>query len=382
MTKLATALAMFALAGCSAATLETSGQADTKDDGAMVEKIRNGTRTPTVVPLEDNELLAIGWLFRADWGSADTRFCTGTVVAPRVVVTASHCTDGLRANQIGFGVGLEPAAPEAVFQVAEFFEHPSRDAAILILNQDVSDLVPQLMPIAANRTDPSSLVGQRVEAAGYGETYDASRTGRWFASLLLNRVDATFVHVDGQGQRGICFGDSGGPVLDHTLNGVPVVLGVESSGDADCLGQDQLTRLDAIADWIADVTGGIPAPGEVAAQPEEAVDPCGGLTYEGACDGDVAQWCGEEEVRTRDCATNGQTCGWAGDAMGYYCVDRPEPEPEPEPEPDCPGLGYEGACQGDLAVWCQGDVRREVDCSDSGRTCDWAGDNLGFYCVR
>ena len=371
MNKLAFALAT-TLVACANVTPEPPTEAvDTKSPSGTFEKIRNGTRTPTVVPLEANEQLAIGWLFRPDWGSADTRFCTGTIVAPRVVVTASHCTDGLRANQIGFGVGLEPDAPKAVFAVTEFFEHPTRDAAILLLAEDVNDRVPELIPIAANRADPSGLVGERVEAAGYGETYSA-RTGRWFAGLRLYRVDGISVHVDGEGQRGICFGDSGGPVLNHTLNGVPVVLGVESNGDGNCLGRDQLTRLDAIADWIEQVTGGIPAPGEVS--PVETG--CGDLTYEGACDGDQASWCAEGEVRTHNCAVADQTCGWAGDTLGYYCVDRPEPEPE------CPGLGYDGECQGDLAVWCQGDVRREVDCSTSGRSCGWAGASMGYYCIQ
>jgi hypothetical protein len=50
-------------------------------------------------------------------------------------------------------------------------------------------------------------------------------------------------------------------------------------------------------------------------------DPCAGLGWEGRCDGDNAVWCEDGELRTRYCADCDQVCGWV-EAMGaYYCID-------------------------------------------------------------
>ncbi len=48
-------------------------------------------------------------------------------------------------------------------------------------------------------------------------------------------------------------------------------------------------------------------------------DPCGGITWEGECDGDVAVWCEDDEVFERDCADDGLSCGLT-DEYGYWCV--------------------------------------------------------------
>lgn len=48
-------------------------------------------------------------------------------------------------------------------------------------------------------------------------------------------------------------------------------------------------------------------------------DPCGGVTYEGYCDGDVAVWCEEEAIQRYDCGNDGYGCGFTED-YGYWCV--------------------------------------------------------------
>lgn len=41
---------------------------------------------------------------------------------------------------------------------------------------------------------------------------------------------------------------------------------------------------------------------------------CGDLDEAGRCEGAILRWCGDGRVRTRDCAADGGTCGWDGDA--------------------------------------------------------------------
>ena len=50
--------------------------------------------------------------------------------------------------------------------------------------------------------------------------------------------------------------------------------------------------------------------------------PCGGLDYEGICEGDTARWCDGGEVRQRRCARWQMTCGWGDDDTGNYCMER------------------------------------------------------------
>ena len=49
--------------------------------GTQQQAIRNGTREPAVLALNDGQKLAIGWLHPT--GAVSQNFCTATLVAPR-----------------------------------------------------------------------------------------------------------------------------------------------------------------------------------------------------------------------------------------------------------------------------------------------------------
>ncbi len=236
-----------------AALLLPTACAEAVDGGALgtqTQAIYYGTRTPTVVSLSAGEQLAIGYLA----GPGGTPFCSGTLIDRDVVVTAQHCTDGSSASEIRFGVG-HPSDPDGFFAVQSIREHQSRDVALLFLSEDAVSRVPAIEPLPFLREAlGSQRIGGRVEAAGYGETHDGS-DGRYFAALELIDIDDEFYTVDGNGQRGICFGDSGGP-LRVDDGGYTLVAGVESNGDSTCVDVDHLTRLDRVASWIDGENGG------------------------------------------------------------------------------------------------------------------------------
>jgi len=56
-----------------------------------------------------------------------------------------------------------------------------------------------------------------------------------------------------------------------------------------------------------------------------------------------------------------------------------ERTPPPAPEDPCEGLDYQGECQGDLARWCEDGELRTTDCSSRGG-CEWIDDEIGYYC--
>ena len=326
-----------------------------------------GTRAPEAVEMTDGQILALGWLH---WrGSPSNVFCTATLIAPRVVITAQHCFQGVSyLSQVGFGVGPDEWDPVATFSLADVTLHSQVDAAVVVLSEDATTRVPGLQPIPVRSSSPQSLVGTWVQVGGYGETHDGSR-GQYFASVMLDRVGSSYLEVDGRGQQGLCFGDSGGPVFGPG----PVVMGVESAGDSSCVGQDSMTRLDVLRDWIEDAGGSLdPGPDP---DPDPNPTGCGELDYLGRCDGTVAEWCERDQIARHDCADEGKSCGYVDNQVGYYCVDGPAPDP-------CGGVDPLGQCDGDVARWCENGQLRSRDCGAEGYACAWVDDETGYFCVE
>jgi MYXO-CTERM domain-containing protein len=318
--------------------------------------IRNGQRDPRITPMTAGQVMSIGYLHGP--GSADSAFCTGTVIAPRVVVTARHCTQGVTAAEIGFGVGVVPAEAVADFAVESVVEHPEQDVSLLILTRPATLDVPGLVPLDFNRQPLGDAdVGHQVEAAGFGETLDPTRVGRYFALVMLSAVDDTYVLVDGQQREGLCFGDSGGPVLGLDALGHPSVLGVEHGGEESCVGRDQLTRLDRVQAWIDGVVQSLPA--------EQS---CGAESYAGHCEGDVAVWCHENGQLARlDCAAEGRICAYVDAETGYYCKTRDNCAAELT------------GCSGEVRIFCINGVVAQEDCAALGGLC--TQDAGGPLCV-
>ena len=329
------------------------------------DAIRNGTREPETVLLSPGQQLAIGWMYNR--GNEDSPFCTGTLVAPNVVATARHCIEGQSANRLGFGFGLMPNDPAATIPLARMHGHPNLDIAILILSEDATARVPELVPIPFNREALSAdLQGRQVQVGGFGETYDRSRFGRYFATVELTRVAATEVVVDGNGRQGICFGDSGGPVITPIGGDGPElarVLGVESFGDSSCLDVDHLVRLDVAAEWIDDIVAN-----GMAADP--TASGCEGVDYLGRCDGDRAVWCQDGEVQSRNCARRGQVCAFVDESVGYFCTDTANV---------CGEVTRTGVCVGNVIQRCVGGEITEEDCAADGDECQ--SDAGGAFCT-
>jgi hypothetical protein len=260
----------------------------------------------------------------------------------------------------------------------------------------------------------ASTVGTTAEAAGYGTMEDGRIGTRKFTAQPIVSVRGDNLTIDGEGRRGVCFGDSGGPVMILAGDGSIRTAGVLSHGDSSCVGRDNYTRVDTHRDWIIDLTGPPrvedPGCGEVTVEgrciddravycgagdrvqmdacasgdicgwsetergyrcvPDEAEDDgCGGVDAYGACEGSVARWCDEGVIRQRDCGACGQACGAVASVGGVYCVDDP-----------CMGIDYHGVCEGDVAVYCREGELRRVDCSDRGQRCGWVNEELGNFC--
>jgi N-acetylmuramoyl-L-alanine amidase len=122
-----------------------------------------------------------------------------------------------------------------------------------------------------------------------------------------------------------------------------------------------------------------------------AQDDCGGLDYFGQCSGDTLSWCDSGALYVVDCASDGNSCGWQDNVIGFNCMavaqesapEQPEEQPEEQEQPEdpCAGLDYYGVCDGETLVWCDGGALYSVDCGVDGDVCGWQDDVIGNNCL-
>ncbi|MFH1809181.1 MAG: S1 family peptidase [Pseudomonadota bacterium] len=317
--------------------------------------IVNGTREPQTVALSDRQIRAIGWLY--DPRDPSFAFCTGTLISPRIVVTAEHCVSGTSPGSIGFGVGQDPATAEDLVPSVAAFANPDHDVALLLLERDLIPGKIAIEPLPFNLTPvDSTLVGHAVQAGGYGETRDPLRSGRWFATVYVSELSTDEIVVDGRGIQGICYGDSGSALIDLDAQGQPFVLAVESWGDDTCTGIDHLARLDLVQDWMMPILAG-----------EYPPDPCQGVSAEGRCDGDIALSCRNSNLVSVDCTTLGTTCSYVATAERFACT--------------CGDLTDVGRCAGDILETCRDGRISSSDCAGRGRSCGFDSARGSYRCI-
>lgn len=213
--------------------------------------------------------------------------CTGTVVAPRVVLTAAHCVEDVetgtfsQAGEYAVAIGVanpKQASAENVFAVAETHVFPTfdpgvvhGDAAVLILSRPTA-----APPLAL--ADPADAAlyagGASVSVAGWGLTGAGNRQApaNMRSATMTVQKDSTcrrktkgfYKDYSGAFQlcllnpptntSGTCFGDSGGPAVATRPDGTPVELAVISVVGPLCTPQapNVLTRVDYVSSWVSE----------------------------------------------------------------------------------------------------------------------------------
>jgi len=215
-------------------------------DVAQIDQpIMNGTDWPEVTNLSEAEEMAIGFFIVS---GEDEPFCSGTAIERDVVLTAQHCLeDRSDLAQVRFGVG-EPGDPTKLVKLDRISHSGSEyDVALVLLEDSLGVAVD---PISVNRESlSSSLIGREVEVSGFHVIHGLPLIRR-YAVVLVSRFDDDWLVLDGEGERGICNGDSGGPVLMHDSSGRPVVAGVNSWTQYSCRDVSRHGRVDSLISWI------------------------------------------------------------------------------------------------------------------------------------
>ena len=281
------AMGLLALPGCGAEPEEQSGP---ELVGKASGEIKGGY-------LDDKDTGVVGvGLFQQGYLIG---ICTGSLIAPNVVLTAHHCVAdvinedpqlGIVCSKTSFGPNYGPSGlavttkatmgdtkSAAYHKVTEVITQTGtkllcgNDQAILILADNID---PSEARALIPRVDSEIVKDDEYYAVGYGATQDdqsgtGSGTRRRRDKLLIdcpgaecpNYLKSSLTAVEFVGDQGICQGDSGGPALDLQDR----VIGITSRGGAGCT-SPVYSDVFGIGQWVKETTihgaevGGYEAP--------------------------------------------------------------------------------------------------------------------------
>jgi hypothetical protein len=179
---------------------------------------------------------------------------SGALVSPHVILTCGHCVDpGAPArNFVYFGpayldggttIAVERSYPHPSYVSGAY---PTVDIGIVVLKSPANATPVHIQRIPLD----AGVVGAPLRIVGFGTTSPAvSEFSKMQVTVPITGIDPDYLLVGPS----ICAGDSGGPGLLDTPEGLELLAGVVSwhtLNGAGCGGNGGLARVDSQAEWI------------------------------------------------------------------------------------------------------------------------------------
>lgn len=260
--------------------------------------------------------------------------CSGTLIAPRVVLTAAHCLDAVRPDELEVALGADlRGVAGAAIAIQDAAIHPAYlggaddpDLALLLLAAPApSSVAPQPLVSASAQISPATA----VTLVGYGAPADHQDGGvRMSAETLATAEGGARIRTSGAGVP--CGGDSGGAVLVDTASGERLLAVIDASG-AGCLNPGITTAIapsiDTFIQPFVDAAATAPPPSRPALA---TLDTCGatcatvddcplGMLCLPESDGPHCGYRATRTVALGDPCTSGADCAAVGQGAERTC---------------------------------------------------------------
>jgi secreted trypsin-like serine protease len=240
---------IFAAVAAAAATLVAAGGAL-----AIINGQADGNRHPEVGALLAQQAFSDG-----TWEE-----CTGTLIAPRVFLTAEHCDLGVNRVEVTFASAFDRATSttywgtwhgDSAYSKSQSDPH---DIAVVVLDRAVRGITPAQLPAANSLSNLSG--DQDFTPVGYGAQAVTNGPGgktflytdvRYFAVGALNSTPGndSWLRISqnaSTGNGGTCYGDSGGPNFLGAGSGeTRIVAATTITGDTPCRSTNVDYRMDS-----------------------------------------------------------------------------------------------------------------------------------------
>ena len=187
--------------------------------------------------------------------------CSGTLIAPRVFLTAEHCDEGVSRVEVTFASTFDRATSTTYW--GTWHGDPSysqsqsdpHDVAVVVLDKEVKGITPARLPAAGSL---ANLAGdQQFTSVGYGAQSVTNGPGgktfhyadiRYVSTGTLNSINPSWLRISqnpSTGNGGTCYGDSGGPnFLGAGSTETNIVAATTITGDTPCRSTNVDYRLD------------------------------------------------------------------------------------------------------------------------------------------